>query len=266
MRATTFIAIGFLFASVNAGAQENWPMYGRNLRHTFTNEHSQINARNVSSLVRAWFFPTEDVVTASPSVVDGVVYIGSWDGYFYAIDAKSGALVWRFAVDCQNAIAPAPPRCLSPGEMGPDRFLSDGGLITSSAAVIAGRVYFAGGKTVYSLNARDGSLLWKRVICGNPDNENCESDPKDPNQVFSSPAVSHGLIFLGHSVDGAEGYRGGFEALDAQTGEIRWRFEVDPVLDPQGTRSSTLTAALLAGKTVAAATCGRRQPWIHCTS
>jgi polyvinyl alcohol dehydrogenase (cytochrome) len=209
-------------------------MYGRNLRHTFTNEHSQINAGNVASLTQAWFFPTKDAVTASPAVVDGVVYVGSWDGYFYAIDAQSGTLIWKFAVDCQNTIAPVPPRCLKAGETPPDRFLSDGGLITSSAAVIAGVVYFGSGKTVYSLNAASGSLLWKRVICGNPDQANCESDPKDPNRIFSSPAVSRGMIFLGHSVDGVDGYRGGFEALDAQTGEIRWRFEVDPVLDQTG--------------------------------
>jgi outer membrane protein assembly factor BamB len=68
---------------------------------------------NVSYLKPAWDFTTEDVVTASPSVVGGVVYVGAWDGFFYALDAQSGALIWKFAVDCQTAIVPIPARCPS---------------------------------------------------------------------------------------------------------------------------------------------------------
>src|SRR5207248_10027006 len=100
---------------------------------------------------------------------------------------------------------------------------------TASAAVIGARVFLAGGKTVYSLDARNGALLWKRVICGNPDAQNCESDPNDRTRIFSSPAIFDGLVFLGHTVE-VDGYRGGFEALDARTGRTVWRFEVDPVL------------------------------------
>jgi outer membrane protein assembly factor BamB len=98
--------------------------------------------------------------------------------------------------------------------------------------VIDDRVYFAAGKTLYSLNAKDGSLRWKRVICGNPEGANCSFDPADPTRIFSSPAVFQGLIFVGHTVETVEGnsvgYRGGFEAINAATGELRWHFEVDP--------------------------------------
>jgi polyvinyl alcohol dehydrogenase (cytochrome) len=222
------MTVCLLVSNTLAYADESWPMYGRNLRHTFTNDHSLINPQTVLNLNPAWDFTTEDVVTASPTVVDGVVYVGAWDGYFYALEASSGALIWKFAVDCQNTIVPIPPRCPQPPQT-PPRFLSDGGLITSSAAVIGGRLYFAGGKTVYSLDARDGSLLWKRVICGNPEEPNCESDPNDRTRIFSSPALFDGLVFLGHTVE-VNGYRGGFEALDARTGEMVWRFEVDPIV------------------------------------
>lgn len=207
----------------------NWPMYGRNVRHTFDNSHAQINASNVSKLKLAWTFTTGDAVSASPAVVNGVVYVGSWDGNFYAIRAHTGSLVWHFAVDCQNTVVPVPPRCLPPGATPPPRFASDGGLITSSAAVIDGNVYFAAGKTLYSLNAGNGSLRWKRVICGNPGEADCSSDAHDPIRIFSSPAVFRGLVFVGHSADGAVGYSGGFEAIDAATGELRWRFDVDPL-------------------------------------
>lgn len=211
------------------GAEEDWPMYGRNLSHTFSNEQSLINPFNVSSLQRVWFFPTGDAVSASPTVVNGVVYVGSWDGFFYALDALSGKLRWKFQVDCQNSVLvlPWPPQCIPAGTLPPDRSTTDGGLITSSAAVIDNNVYFAGGKTLYSLNATDGSLRWKQVICGNPEAPNCSSDANDPTRIFSSPALFGGLLFIGHTVDGVAPYRGGFEAIDAATGKIRWRFEVD---------------------------------------
>ena len=106
---------------------------------------------------------------------------------------------------------------------GRSRVQTDGGLITSSAAVVDGKVYFGGGKTMYCLNAADGSLVWKKVICGNPDVANCEADDADPTRIFSSPAVFKRKVFFGFTPDGANGYRGGFMALDARSGVVRWR-------------------------------------------
>ncbi|HEY2527193.1 MAG TPA: PQQ-binding-like beta-propeller repeat protein, partial [Xanthobacteraceae bacterium] len=227
------LGVALALISGNLRAQENWPMYGRNLLHTFSNTRSPINSGNVANLKPLWTFSTTDAISSSPTVVDGVIYIGSWDGFFYAINARSGLLIWKFQVDCDNTIVPVPPQCLAPGEAPPPRFFTQGGLITSTAAVADGQVYFAAGKTVYDLNAVDGSLRWKHVICGNPEQPNCEADPNDPTQIFSSPAVFGGFVFLGHTA-GADGYRGAIEALDATKGAQRWRFEVDPILDANG--------------------------------
>jgi outer membrane protein assembly factor BamB len=227
-----------LSVSVTTHGQEHevddWPMYGRNLQHTFSNPASAITPQNVARLQRARSVRTGDVVSASPTVVGGVVYIGSWDGFFYALDAATGGRLWQFQVDCQNTIVPVPPQCLGPGEAPPARFGSDGGLITASAAVVEDTVYFAAGKTLYSVQAADGGLRWKRVICGHPEASNCAADPHDPTRIFSSPAVWNGMVFIGSTVSGAAGYRGGFVALDAATGDLRWRFEVDPLVDDQG--------------------------------
>ena len=136
---TIFIASCFVFVSTVALADENgdWPMYGANLERSFSNPASGLKPSNVGALKLAWRFPTEDAVTAAPTVVDGTVYVGAWDGYFYALSAKQGVLLWKFAVDCQNAVSPVPPRCLAPGQMPPERAGSDGGLITASAAGVA---------------------------------------------------------------------------------------------------------------------------------
>ena len=85
-----------------------WPMYGRNLQHTFHNPDAAITPDNVAQLQSAWVFPTGDAVSASPAVVDGVVYTGSWDGFFYALDTQSGQLKWKFRLDCQMTVVPIP--------------------------------------------------------------------------------------------------------------------------------------------------------------
>jgi outer membrane protein assembly factor BamB len=237
---TFLIILNIIFLSGSVIAQEhssrdraNWPMYGGNLKHTFVSGHTSITTKNLSLLEKIWSFPAGDAISASPTVVNDTLYVGSWDGYFYAIDVHSGSLVWKFRVDCQNTIIPIPLQCLAPGQTPPPRFFTNGGLITATAAVERGQVIFAAGKTVYSLNTKAGTLRWKKVICGNPEAPNCEADAQDPTQIFSSPAIFRGLIFLGHTA-GKDGYRGAIEALDLQNGEVRWRFEVDPVLDGAG--------------------------------
>lgn len=236
MRPFTYSVLFVLSANIflaEAVLAEDWPMYGKDLQHSFSNPNTKINTTNVSALKPAWRYDTQDAVTASPTVVDNVVYVGSWDGFFYALNAQSGALIWKYKVDCQNAVVPVPLHCLASGEIAPDRTFSDGGLITSSAAVDDHKVYFAAGRTVYSLNAKDGTLRWKRVICGNPEDANCLSDTEDRTRIFSSPAVYHDVVFVGHSNEKV-GYRGGFEAIDANTGQLRWHFEVDPVFNSFG--------------------------------
>jgi polyvinyl alcohol dehydrogenase (cytochrome) len=230
------IGIGWLLlASISVHA-EDWQMYGRDLKHSFSNPDSRISPLNVFTLKQVWYYSTPDVVSASPAVVGGVVYVGSWDGFFYALDAHSGRQIWAFKVDCQKTVVPVPPGCPQPVPPPPPRATSDGGIITSSAEVIGGNVYFGAGKKLYSLRASDGHPNWKTptVICGNPDETSCETDANDPTRIFSSPTVSGGRIFIGHTADGAPGYRGGFEAVDAASGKVVWRFETDPKLDSRG--------------------------------
>lgn len=209
-------------------------MYGRDALHSFAVTQTGITPDNAANLSIAWTFPTSDAVSATPTVVAGVVYVGAWDGFFYALDASSGAQIWSFQLDCQPAILPIPPQCLAAGQTPPDRTNTDGGMVTSSALVQDGLVYFAGGRTLYCLNASDGSLVWKHVVCGNPDDAQCETDTADPTEIWSSPELFEGKIYVGHSVDGKVGYRGGILALDATSGAQVWTFEVDPNVDSSG--------------------------------
>lgn len=248
MQRTSFIVMLLLVLGSGARSAEsriddNWPMYGKTLQHTFSNPHSAVNPANVGSLQAAWTFPTGDAVSASPAVVNGAVYTGSWDGYFYALDAATGQLRWKLQLDCQKTVVPLPEVCGGPappyksGVADAQRFKTPGGIVTASPAVVGNRLYFAGGKTLYSVRTSDGALRWKRVLCGRPEATSCETDSNDPAQIISSPVVFHGKVFVGIDTGGVSfgiPYRGGFVALDADTGETVWRFEVDPEFDTQG--------------------------------
>ena len=160
------------------------------------------------------------------------MYTGSWDGYFFALDAHAGKLKWRIQLDCQPSVVPVPQICGGPeppfktGVPDPARFRTPGGIVTASPAVAGDRVYFAGGKTLYSVKAHNGALIWKRVLCGRPEASDCVSDSNDPAQILSSPTVFHGKVFVGIDTGGVafgRPYRGAFMALDAETGEPIWR-------------------------------------------
>jgi outer membrane protein assembly factor BamB len=71
----------------------------------------------------------------NPLVVNNTIYAGNRDGYFYAFDAISGSLKWRYKTN---------------------------GAILFSAAYKDGALYFASNDSYgYAINALSGSLIWK---------------------------------------------------------------------------------------------------------
>jgi polyvinyl alcohol dehydrogenase (cytochrome) len=184
-----------------------------------------MDAAAVRALAPRWFFPTGDIVSANPVLVAGTIYVGSWDGFFYAIDAGTGEQMWRFRVKEQLEISPRP------GNRQITDITSDGGIITSSAFFVTGNrsrpdlVIFGGGYTVYALRAADGSPYWVRDFTGRPDRR---PEPKrDPTRIFSSPVVVGERVLFGVTPGGATGYRGYVAAADLSTGRLLWRLETN---------------------------------------
>ena len=92
-----------------------------------------LSSTTVGGLSLLWKYTTGDFVSSSPAVAHGVLYVGSNDGNIYALNAGTGALLWKY-------------------------FLA----VQSSPAVANGAVYFGSGYgNVYALNASTGALLWK---------------------------------------------------------------------------------------------------------
>src|SRR5947207_6381610 len=72
-------------------------MFGFDAQHTHANPYEQLlNPTTVVRLTKKWAFQTGDRISSWPAVVNGVVYVGSYDGNLYALDAASGTKKWAF--------------------------------------------------------------------------------------------------------------------------------------------------------------------------
>jgi polyvinyl alcohol dehydrogenase (cytochrome) len=204
----------------------DWPAYGHDAQRSFAGVTSAgLTKSSASTLAAAWFFPTGDAVTADPVVVAKTVYVGSWDGFFYAINRATGALRWKYQLKQQPAINP------SPGNTSPRDVTSDGGLVTDAAwyepatASHPNLVIFAGGYTLYALNADTGALFWSHDYTGLP--EQPPSPTTDATRIFSSPVVYGNQVIFGVSSDGGSGHRGYVASANVNNGSLVWRFETD---------------------------------------
>jgi outer membrane protein assembly factor BamB len=234
-RTTTTLArllvLGALLASCSstssaqsqAVSQSDWPTYGHDALRSFHGQ-TTITEKEARALKKAWYFPTGDAVTATPTVVNGVVYAGSWDGWFYAVNLRDGRLVWKTHLAPQNAVTPYP------GQV-PRDITSDGGLVTSSAWFQPGSghrpdlVIFGGGYTLYALNAKNGAAYWTHAYTGRPDSP--PNPSSDGSRIFSSPVVADGKVFFGVDTDGERSSRGYVVAASLATGDPVWEHQTD---------------------------------------
>jgi outer membrane protein assembly factor BamB len=95
------------------------------------------------ALQQQWSYATGDTIAATPQVQYDTVFIGSWDGYEYALTAPGGTQRWR------TFLGRAPnPACDTLG-------------VTSSPVIIDGTGYLGGGYgNWYALNLISGNVLW----------------------------------------------------------------------------------------------------------
>lgn len=156
-----------------------------------------------------------DLYLSSPLIHDGKVYVGSSDQRVYALELRSGKLVWAFKT---------------------------GGTVHSSPA-LAGRNVVVGSwdGAVYALDAASGAEQWRFQT-------QTEQKLSIMLGIQASPSVDGDTVYIG-SRDGF------FYALDAASGRRKWRYDakgswvvgtaaIDADKVYVGTSDSTLLLAL----------------------
>jgi outer membrane protein assembly factor BamB len=167
--------------------------------------------------IQKWTFPTDGSVVSSPTVVNGVVYVGSYDMNVYALDATAGKKIWAFPTRGTVHISPTVvDGVLYVGSYDKNAYALDaatgkkiwdspiGGSVTSSWSEVINGVFYVGSSDgkVYALNTSTGKPIWTFPTGG---------------KVWSSPMVVNGMLYVGS--DDGKAY-----ALDAGTGKPIWAF------------------------------------------
>jgi alcohol dehydrogenase (cytochrome c) len=180
-----------------------WRMYSRTYDGRRFSPLQQINTANVGKLRLRWIrqlATAESIVEAAPIVVNGVMFITEPPNNVLALDASSGTILWSY----RRAFTEHLSLCC--------------GKINRGVAVLDDKVYLATlDAHLVALDAKTGKVVWDVQL----------AKPSEGYSITGAPLAVRDMIVTG--VAGGEfGIRGFLQALDARTGEMRWRFHTIP--------------------------------------
>ena len=165
----------------------------------------QINTENVKRIGPAWIFQagTSGIIAgastysfeAAPIIVDGVMFLSGWDGWVWALDAKTGTEIWRY----KHAVPFDVSLCC--------------GNVNRGVAVAQGKVFFvAANARLIALDATTGKMVWAKTY----------GDVRAGESATVAPLVVKNMVIVGSS-GGEFGVRGHLDAFDVETGDHVWR-------------------------------------------
>ena len=124
------IAVNIQRESLIRGEKNGWPMF-----HGGPKLQGYTRNSLPDSLAVLWKFKTNNEIKSSPTIDEGLVFIGSADANVYAIDLENGNLVWSYKT---------------------------GGAVEATACVANGSVFIGSSDSfLYALDAKTGRLKWK---------------------------------------------------------------------------------------------------------
>jgi polyvinyl alcohol dehydrogenase (cytochrome) len=165
-----------------------------------------LTAEDVPRLTLKWAFGFPDATSAwsQPTVSGGRLFVGSQNGTIYALEAKTGCVLWTFTAKAGVRTA------------------------VTVGAQPRGTVFFGDtGSNVYSLDIETGRQLWSRRVSDHP-----------YARVTGTPTLYKGRLYvpvssLEETAASQQGYecctfRGSLVALDAGTGDVVWQYFTVP--------------------------------------
>lgn len=177
-----------------------WNGWGRDLANTRYHPEPGIRAADVPRLKLKWAFAYPGAVNSPATVTGGRVYVASFSGRVYSLDAKSGCVHWRYdeAAGVRSA--------LTIGRAG------------KRLAVFYGDI----SSVAHAIDATTGKPIWSTRV---------ETHPR--SLISGSPVLYGGVLYvpvssLEEGVGGDRKYacctfRGSVVALDAATGKQLWK-------------------------------------------
>jgi outer membrane protein assembly factor BamB len=223
-----------------SNAVTDWPMYQKDGSHS-------ADGAGPTDLALNWQTSLNAAVVSSPTIVNGVCYIGSLDKNIYAINAATGTEIWNFATGfgVRSTVAVANNKVYTGADDGnvycldassgskiwstPVGFSKVGGLAYRSSPMIANGELYIGSidGNLYCLNTDTGAIQWKVATGG---------------AIYATPAVVGGAVYINPSTypDGT------LLKLDGSTGAVLFNVSI-----PYSHRSYGAGDTMIASPTVA---------------
>lgn len=185
----------------------DWKLYGLESSEQRYSPLKQINSDTIARLGLAWSMdlpPQARSMQGTPLAIGGKLYFSTSLSKLYAVDAKTGKLIWEYDPE----VGKEHPRTLRTSQQ-PSRGIG----------------YFEG---AIILAALDGRLISVDAKTGKPNWITDTIDEVDTRKVITgAPRVFDGKVIIGNS--GADfGTRGYVSTYDAKTGKFLWRFYTVP--------------------------------------
>jgi outer membrane protein assembly factor BamB len=184
----------------------------------FGTDNRSIYAVDADSGATRWSFTTGGIIHDNAAAATGTALVcGSGDGWVYALQPKTGALLWKSKTDNQLDSTP---------------LIFDGAVFIGSTGGTLYRLNLADGKKQWSFNAGKGigsspSVDDKgHLVFGSGDGKIFCLDPASGGQLwmrktngylFASPLIVGGVVYIGS-------FGNKFYALDVGNGAILWSY------------------------------------------
>jgi len=181
-----------------------WLSYGRTYSEQRHSPLKQIDEASVARLGLAWSVDMQTLrgLEATPLVSDGVLYTTSAWSVVYAIDARTGAVLWRH----------------DPGVPKDHAKFVCCDVVNRGVALYGDKVYVGtiDGRLV-ALDRKSGAVAWS-----------VQTTPRDgPYAITGAPRIAAGKVVIGNA--GSEfAVRGFLSAYEAGTGALAWRTYLVP--------------------------------------
>ena len=181
----------------------DWPWVGFDDSGSRANPTERtITAETVASLEPIWSLDGLGGMSSTPTIVDGTVYLGDWNGVVHALDADTGEPVWETDI---------------------------GSTVMGSVTVAGDDVFVAGTSSLVRLDRATGEERWRASTSDHP----IAISPASPVVVGDVviQAVASGELMIPRDT---YTFRGSVRGFDRDSGEPRWELVLTPDDDTGG--------------------------------
>ncbi len=185
-------------------AADDWPMWRGDLKNTGRSPSPTDAVKGE----RVWSFLAGNRVTVTPCFRKGVMYFGDWGGSAYALDHRTGKLLWSTTERVSKHPRPKKKKEKAPSDLAPTLDgvpkKADQVYSFSNPCVDDAHLYIATQQGILTaFNVGDGSVAWEREF---------------EDELFSSPRLAEGKLLIGCNDRN-------LYCLDPATGKTIWKFE-----------------------------------------